>query len=65
MNRQSFIVRRWELRELVAALDSAWETLDGCGFRDTDNDVLGLALYDCHMVKHAIVCAANYLDELR
>jgi hypothetical protein len=64
MNKQSPLVREHELRERVAQLDAAAEILDCCGFRDADDNVLGLALRDHHAVRHAIQRAADYLDEL-
>jgi len=65
MNNRSSIVREHELRDLIAALDSAWEVLDDCGFRDAGDNVLGLTLRDCHQVKDILQRAADYLDELR
>lgn len=65
MNDRFSLVREHELRALIEALDSACEVLDDCGFRDAGDSVLGLALRDCHQVKHALQRAADYLDELR
>jgi hypothetical protein len=66
MNNQSqSLVRECELRELVQALDAAAEILDGCNFRDANDNVLGLALRDCHAVTHTLKRAADFLAELQ
>jgi hypothetical protein len=63
MNSQFPLVREHELHELITELDAAAEILDGCNFRDANDNVLGLALRDCHVVTRVLRRAADYLAE--
>jgi len=59
------LVREYKLRELVAGLDQALETLELCEFRDVGDDALALPLRDCFRLESAIRRAADYLAELQ
>jgi hypothetical protein len=61
----SALVRDYELRELVEALDAASETLELLGYSGPGAGYLGISLRESFEVRDVIQQAADYLYTLR
>jgi hypothetical protein len=59
------LIRDYELRELVQALDTASETLELLGYSGPGAGYLNISLRESFEVRHAIQQAADFLAELR